>query len=250
MAQSCSNFRALLVADKDRDLLVARARCKMWSCPYCADVNRKQWRMRIYKAQDTLGEEWAFVTLTAHSKAHADGDTLNNLQNGWKRLSARMRRRWGTFAYVRVYERHESGEWHWHMLVNFHFDDIRIRKHKNGKETPYSPTLEKMARECSLGWYTHAENMRTVKGAAKYVTKYMSKSLEELPKGIRRIQTSQNFPELTNESEYDWSIRAALYERDLFHIEDRGGEMVDVSTGDKITHSYFELDPVYPPAKD
>lgn len=243
----CQNFRAILAAYDGPDMLVARARCKQWSCPHCAEVNRKQWRLRVFQAQEKLGSEWAFVTLTAHSRATDGPSSLDNLQNGWKRLSARMRRKYGAFHYIRVYEMHADGRWHWHMLVNFHFDDIAIRKQKDGKEIPYSKWMKKAAQECGLGYYTHAENMRSVAGAAKYVTKYMSKNLEGLPPGIRRIQTSQGFPKLENESELEWRMLSGVYWRDLKEAHDRRGNVIDISADKTLTTDDFLSTYIYPP---
>lgn len=242
----CENFRAILTADKDKDMLMARARCKMWSCAYCADVNRKQWRLRIYRASETLGEKWSFVTLTAHSKKRGDA-SLINLQEGWKKFSARMRREFGAFAYVRVYERHEDGAWHWHMLVNLHFEDIKIRHGKDGKQTPYSEWVARNARECGMGYYTHAENMRTIRGATKYITKYMTKSVDDLPRGIRRIQTSTHFPELVREAELDWQMKVGVWERDLWHVTERGGEIIDLGEKRALNWDDFTGNVIYPP---
>lgn len=235
------------MAHDEQDTLVARARCKMWSCSHCAEVNRKQWRLRVYQAQNTLGDKWAFVTLTAHAYARDGPSSLNNLQNGWKRLSARMRRKFGAFHYIRVYELHADGRWHWHMLVNFHFTDIKKRHQKDGKKIPYSAWIRDNARACGMGWYTHAENMRTVAGAAKYVTKYMSKSLELLPKGVRRIQTSQGFPKLANESELEWRMVSGVYWRDLQAAYEKRGKVIDISRDYEITTDDYLFTFIYPP---
>lgn len=249
----CQKFRAVLRADVGADMLVSRARCKMWSCPHCAEVNRRLWRARLWHAAGILGHEWAFVTLTAHSAAKTPHTSLKNLQTRWPDMRKRMRRRYGNFAFVRVYELHAHKEgddagprFHWHMLVNFWFDDIEIRQQRDGKGVPYSAWIKAQADELGLGWYTHAENMRHVGGAGKYITKYMSKALETLPKGTRRIQTSSKFPKLPNEAKYNWYVSSGVYVETLDHVHLRGGVVRDINTGDRVTYDQFHDTYVYP----
>src|ERR1044072_6889789 len=93
MSFSCENFRGLAVVDGDDDtpLLVARLRCKMWDCEYCATKNRSIWRAHIIDTVNKLGGNWLFMTITAHRNAHRVGKTLINLKNAWKRLYDRLR---------------------------------------------------------------------------------------------------------------------------------------------------------------
>lgn len=250
MQDYCPNFQAVVVADAGDATLVSRTRCKMWACPYCAEINRKQWRKRIFDAGESLGFEWSFITLTAHSKAKTADGSLANLQTGWQRLSQRMRRKYGKFHYVRVYELHADGRYHFHALINRHFDDIVMRQGKDGKKTPYSRFMAKAARESSLGWYTHAENMRSVAGASKYITKYMSKSLDVLPKNTRRIQTSQGFPKLVDESELVWKIKTGVYQEDVNQWIIFDKPPIDVQTKHAITFDDFLDTYIYPPEFD
>lgn len=229
----CKKFQAVLITEDapDNDL-VAYARCKMWSCPHCAEVNRSQWRMRVFQASEVLeSPHWSFITITAHSRMRGEA-SLRNLQDKWPALRKRLKRKYGAFHFVRVYELHADGSWHLHALLNFHFDDLYERKRRDGTTTGVmvSKQIRDTAKEIGLGWYTHAENMRTPQGAAVYITKYMTKSMADIPSGIRRIQTSQGFPKLQKDgADYKWRLQDGIYEDDMMHAWRRGRDVYNVS---------------------
>ena len=274
----CENFKAFLVAENaPQNALLARARCKQWSCAYCAEINKRMWRARIFHAAETLAEwDWSFITITAHSKARSARASLDNLKSHWSALRKRLKRKYGSFHFVRVYERHNDGAYHLHALLNVHFDDIKIRTSRGGKETPYSAQIDEYVRridrdkngkrrrnkdgtyklmklpagaKLGLGYYTHAENMRSARGAAVYVSKYLTKDTGEIEKYTRRIQTSIGFPKLPNEaSEYEWSLHREFSEYDAEMIAWRHGrEIYDVGQKRRITTDDFELGTLRPP---
>jgi len=276
MASHCENFRAFLYAPDtgNGDGLLARARCKKWSCAYCAGQNRKQWRYRIGYAAEALEIEcWSFITITAHSEQRGLA-SLKNLRVHWDVLLKRMRREYGKFPYIRVFEKHEDGSYHVHALLGFHFPatDLKTRKSKNGNETSYSTLIDDYVRRKpkprqktvkvgkrvlaalprgathGLGWYHHAENLIHAYGAAKYVTKYMTKGDDKMENGLRRIQASQGFPKPPRDAaQYEWRVYSGFSEEDAWQHWSVGADVVDVSRKRVLTPDDFENGTLWPP---
>jgi len=267
----CQNFNRFLHTDQAPDAhLIAHARCKMWSCEYCAEMNRRQWRARIYNASAQLEEKkWSFITITAHSKCRTEEASLKNLRTHWEALRKRLKRRYGKFHFVRVYEKHKSGAYHIHALLNFEFDDLYktrrkrkdgspvfasriiddyvrgrqrtkdggIKRDRNGKEIPAN--LPKAASR-RLGYIHHAENMQSAQGASKYITKYMTKGDDRMALGIRRIQCSQGFPKSeAEEQKYKWSVYEEVLSSDLDRAMREGKPLLNLSTKKRVTTDDF-----------
>jgi len=68
MTEFCKNFDGLAVidGDPDTDLLVARLRCGMWDCEYCARKNRAIWRAHIIDREPQQGIEANDFNLFEH----------------------------------------------------------------------------------------------------------------------------------------------------------------------------------------
>jgi hypothetical protein len=252
----CPNFSALVVKDTTEQLIpVVRARCGMWTCEFCAEKNRSIWRARLINhIMKNLDREWAWFTLTAHSKARGAFRSITNLRNAWDKLVKRMKRKYGDFDYVRIFERHADGSYHIHCIASIYFDDIYYRVTRNGKKAglpvPYSLWLKYNAIELSTGMYTHAENFASkfndiaqikhkVSGKSKadveqteleikamqaglvasYITKYVTKIEPEFKTEIgrvRHIQTSQKWlrPEKLEDAE-KWIFKHGIYYDDV-----------------------------------
>lgn len=242
--QYCENFNALAMNEKSEEILLARLGCGQWTCEYCARKLRNQWRARIINAINNLGGNWSWFTLTAHSKKRGAVKSIENLRGAWDTLMKRMKRKYGQFEYIRVYEQHKDGSFHIHAIANFHFDDIKKRKPKNGKNVNYSKWLAKTAKDLLIGYYTHADNIpETAHGGyvASYVTKYMTKMAGEFIDylgRVRRIQPSQGFPKLPKNGE-KWQFKAHWDIDNAIAAQNAGKRVIDVSTGEVIGASYF-----------
>lgn len=168
-----------------KTVIFFRPRCKMWSCPYCAHINRQLWTARAYNAAMQFFEHAGnvnFVTLTSHEKLTAR-QSWYVFPKAWKKLHARAKRRDGKADYVMVPEQHEDGRIHVHMLTTWCL----------GQEW-----WKDNGRECGLGYMAEDEIARTPAGCALYISKYIGKQLGGIvwPKGFRRVRTSQDFPKL------------------------------------------------------
>jgi hypothetical protein len=198
------------------------------------------------------------VTVTARAKNHRFGTTLEAIIANWDKLLKRLKRQWGEFQYVRVYERHKSGEFHAHMLVSYYPSDSELKtsyRAIKGIERYRGSAHKELKRhswESGLGFivdfspirhgdiedYKHKTNR-----IVAYVTKYMTKGLGDLPHGTRRVQTSRLIGTNKDMENNDvWILRHFIYETDI----DDMGKILDVSRKYDVTYDDFERAPVYP----
>jgi len=248
MNSFCPNFKQVLLAENDdkTKLLMLRARCKQWSCEYCAPMNQTQWRKHLNERIGELAGEWSFMTLTAHSAAHAGGWTLHNLRDAYKPIYDSIRYNFASqkpIEYVRVFEKHKSGEFHIHMLWRINLSPF----------TEMNEWLKNLVTHNGLGWrceWKAARQGTNTAGITRYITKYMTKSAQggmEMPKGIRRIQTSQGIGALKEQSnKMGWRASLGVYKGELKYYE----QIIDVNTGHIISESDFKGWSVYPKQLD
>lgn len=160
-------------------------RCKLWSCPACAEINKRLWAVRAYHAAEHLnaaGYAISFLTLTSHEKL-SPSESLAIWPKAWSKLRQRAYRRASSFQYLLVPEQHKDGRLHVHAIETA---GLGSRWWKDN------------GRSCGLGYMAEEEIARTSGGAAGYVVKYLSKSLAytEWPKGFRRVRVSRQWPKL------------------------------------------------------
>lgn len=251
----CENFKRILTAENENgDLMVTRTRCKQWTCPYCAVINREQWRARLINhINHSEHTEWGWFTITAHSNMRGDKLSISNLRSAWDKLMKRMKRHYGAFDYCRVYEPHKDNSFHAHAIVSFHFDDIKQRiSRKTGEPVNYSEWMRKTAIDLSLGWYTHADNCDVGNHGgyiASYVTKYIVKlspsDKKELGR-IRHIQCSQSWTKLEKETELFWELGYFVTKQDYEFYRENGHRVIDIQTGEILTNATFSQSVVYP----
>jgi len=257
MALKCENFHGILTTETDKNILLARARCKQWTCAYCAQKNRQIWRARIIdfiNKNDTLN--WSWFTLTAHSKKRGANASLKNLRDVWQKLIQRIQRHFKDVKkihYVRVFEPHKDNSYHLHCIISVHWDDIKTRKSrkKDHADTTYGKWLAKTAKDLKIGYYTHAANFEGQHAGyiAGYVVKYMTKISREQKEEIgriRHIQTSQGWPKWKPEAKHNWSITVGIFERDLRHSIEIQKPIFDLSESREITSDDFLDGYVYP----
>lgn len=289
MTDFCPNYHALAVKQEyeNQDIPFVRLRCGMWTCEYCAEKNRQIWRARlIHHIMQNLNREWAWFTLTAHSKARGAFRSIANLRQAWDKLMKRMKRKYGDFSYVRIFEKHLDGSYHIHCIASIYFDDIYYRVTRKGKKAgvpvPYSMWLKYNAIDLSTGMYTHAENFSSkftdiasfqsvaklndnltplerenaIKAlqaglVASYITKYITKISPEFKDEVgrvRHIQTSQDWirPEKTGSDV--WKFKFGIYLSDVAKAEiETQQRYVEIGTQHIVTYDDFINAYIYPP---
>lgn len=233
----CRKFKAIIVAVDSQKMLVTKTRCKQWTCPYCGMINSKIWRARVVNGINNLppGDGWHFVTITSHENAHKYARTLENLRGGFDQLSKRFRRAAGKKVhYVRVFEHHQSGKLHIHMLINW---KASKRWYKDN------------ARQCGMGYQCDERPIDSVGLAAWYIAKYLSKSLagKEMPPHVRRINTSHGWPALpSGENALQWELRASIPESVLYDYD----AVIDLTENRELEPDDFWDYGYYPPRGD
>lgn len=238
----CPNYTGVLIALEGSEAKLTTVGCHKWDCPWCSRQLRSQWQLRIMQGIEKLEQpHWAFWTLTAHRNATTWNTSLTNLQNGWKRLSRRLRYYWdGEVHYVRVYEKHKSGRAHWHMICNVLPDDWKPPK---AQSSPGSRWAKEQTVACGIGYIMQVQNLSEgdVPLIASYLTKYMTKHQSKLPQGTRRVQTSHSWPklDLNGESELNWTHHSSFLERDAFQLWDSNYSIYDLEAKTYVEVSDF-----------
>lgn len=231
----CQKFSGRVLSG-DNHVTQHRLRCKMWSCPYCATVNAKIWRVRLLKsAIKMLNEkpetEFSFITITLDSKYHAQTEQASIegalfIQKNWDALSKRLKRWLGNYQYVRVLESHKDGTLHIHLLITVHLPDViyyYTGKGKNRKKVGNSAILQGHLIAIGFGKIHDVKNLEKqgeneTHSALKiiaYVLKYVSKSLVVHDKAqrqvrLRKILTSQGFIRVKN-NEFEDSLELWVF---------------------------------------
>jgi hypothetical protein len=192
------NRPAMIVSNSTKQIaIIFRPRCKLWSCPYCAAINRKLWTARAYFA----AQQWAerglplnFTTLTSHEALTAR-QSWYVFPKAWKKLHARAKRKDGKAAYCMIPEQHEDGRIHVHMITTWSLGQGWWKTN---------------ARQCGLGYMDEEEPVVSPAKAAFYVSKYVGKQLGDVvwPRGFRRVRTSHKFPTLPPPAELpEWHFQ-------------------------------------------
>jgi len=178
--------------------ILIRGACGLWSCKVCGARNGRRWLARLLNHMNkSKTQRWFFLTITAHEKWRGVDASVRNLRQGWKKLYNRMRRRYGCTEYAKVWEFHEDGSFHLHVLYG----------RKVGKRW-----LKDNSKECGMGYIVDSSASKNPGQCAGYAAKYLLKSFEvadRYPKGLRRIEVSRSWaklPDLNENDDYNWVV--------------------------------------------
>ncbi len=273
----CPNYSATLVASDVQGNYVYRARCKMWTCDYCATINRNIWQARIINhIVGNISEAWHFVTLTLLGEDHNGlAESVATWRKIWDALMKRIRRMAKKadvkLQYIRVFEPHKDGTLHVHMLINFAPSDnkqiTRYNRVKKRYDTVWnSAALSEHLLDLGLGYIydwqpinsdiisTSESDEHAAIRIAGYITKYLTKTIQSVivrankqhKLRLRAIQTSQNwwdFEKTTSELEFE---RGVLMIEDYLSAVAQNRENYDLNLRDHIEISDFYDEPHYP----
>lgn len=156
-----------------------RARCNRWDCLFCGPRKVDMWRQLVKAAEPTL-----FLTLTKAGKtveeaARALTTFLQYLRRGSRgkgpnRIGAREAYPVEYFAVLERHQDFEENGFHWHLLI------------KGADYIPHDVLKEawRSARH-GVAYIVHIEAVRKPH-VIGYVTKYLTKSLSYVEKGLRQ----------------------------------------------------------------
>lgn len=239
--------------------MMARLRCKSWQCEFCEKKNRELWRSHLKKRIGGIGGSWWFITLTAHENTRTPGTSLDNLRSNLDRLFKRIRRVWKRIDYVRVYETHQKGAFHTHIVMQGLSQRVARLVGRNGQEY-FRPAeaiifaktwgiqtwFRRNARAVGMGYMVDVQELSSTPQVVNYITKYMTKSAQSFNvKGLRRIQTSERIGAANPRGEGGWQAAKSLY----------GGQVqyqpvIDLNKKVTIPATYWQDNVSYPPKGD
>lgn len=196
MKDCTAYYRSVLRAynAEKKEYLLYQPRCKMWECLTCGNINRLLWQAKIGNGVEVYSlsgiENWTFITITSHPKLKTTSQCLHVWPSAWKKLSTRLRRKHPGIKYALLPEHHKDGRVHWHMVAS------------HGVETNW---LKDNCAVSGLGYQALSSPINDSWAAIMYVSKYISKTIGNVgwPKGLRRISTSQKWPELPPETKFE-----------------------------------------------
>jgi len=234
--QLCSNPAVpYLSGSKENKMYLMRGSCGSWGCPSCGARNGKKWLARMLNHMNTHKGtgSWYFLTITAHEKMRGQHASIKNIRAGWKKLYNRMRRKYGISEYVKVWEFHEDGSFHLHILI----------RRKIGKKW-----LKQNSRECGMGYMCDSTRSKNPGQVAGYVAKYLLKSFENFEKyekGMRRIEASHEWtelPELMSDIQ-NWTVFQSrdAQNRGAENSKKHGYEIVDLRPSEAKVNKTIDL---------
>lgn len=230
--EKCKNLdRTPYLTGKDNEngkAILLHATCHLWSCETCALRNARIWIARIIEGCNRLDGEWHLLTITAHRKRRGLA-SVENIRQGWKKLVNRIaykaKENDYPLYYARVWEQHKDGTFHCHVLINQNFGNR---------------WLKDASAACGIGYQADWRKVENAGQAAGYVAKYTLKNASiarggvEWPKGLRRIETSRNWPTLErkySENDYLWMINSTREGQlnTAAYLEFEGYKIVDLT---------------------
>lgn len=227
----CPRYPRLAIGwdGKSNEALLIRVRCKQWTCPHCAQVNKRQWQRRLIEGIKQLGGSWSFWTLT-HDLDYQSYDYVaqrQHLSACFNRLNTRLKRYFGRSApYARAIEIGGKGTRRMHHHVLWQYDPAPYTTTVRPDGSEYVMAYD-MWYEIIMSRYGRIADVRPVTRnvadrpdheqaiyAASYIAKYMSKQDENIPypKYTRRFAVSRNWPEAPHEDGFDSGLKWSSYE--------------------------------------
>lgn len=210
-----------------RRALVTRADCDSWNCAECSRRMAEKWILRAQIGVRQFiadGDVVGFVTITSHEKLKTFEATQAVWRKSWPVLYSALKRRNRNMEYFIVPERHKDGRMHIHALWTAGVSQKWLKD--NGRKR-------------GLGYQAKIKNVESAGHAARYVTKYVGKSLgDDVPKRTRRVIVSRGWPDVpapvTPLQALQWEYvngngqLAKIYDE----CQQRGFSLIDLQTGE------------------
>jgi len=224
--QICPNFSLVAYRrDPIRGWITFRLRCKSWRCPYCAIENQKMWRKHLKRRIIDIGGEWWFGTITAPAWDRRPEATLYTIRLNFDRFMKRLRRVFKKgVQYVRIFEVHEKGAFHLHIILSGLSHRVQSYVSRTGSAA-FKPATDaqkagtwsiktwwkKTLSKCGCGYIADIKPIPAVQ-AIGYITEYMTKQAQDyhVP-NLRRIQSSRAIGSPAEKSADRWRVDPVIY---------------------------------------
>jgi hypothetical protein len=170
---------ALIGVSRERGTaIVVPLSCKSWLCDRCRQTLRRHWEHVAL-----AGEPERFITLTCDPKKYPSPlDAFRGLSRAFNRLCISIRKKYGKFEFLRVWELHKSGWPHLHIL-------------QRGSYIPQEWLSSEWER-LGGGPIVDIRKINDQSQTTKYIVKYMGKQFAELQRlwtGTRLISKSRGW---------------------------------------------------------
>lgn len=161
--------------------VAAAIKCRSWLCPECA-----VWRQKCLMSQCIIGKPNRFLTITCRPGEFGSMETnAKAIAAAWRTVVQRWRRlaKWHKCEYICVFEPHESGWPHLHVLWRGHWIG--------------QAWLSEQMSALLNSPVVHVSRIKGAKSAAYYVAKYFSKTPTRFGTA-KRYWTSKNYGKCTD----------------------------------------------------
>jgi len=152
--------------------------CHKWSCPRCRKRKASKWRGIAQR-----GQPERFITLTLRATEKLNAREQAHLgKKAFARMVQKIRREFGKFEYLLIWELTKKGTPHIHLL-------------QRGTYIP-KQRLSDLWCEFSGSFIVDIKSIKSDGDVYKYITKYMGKSIAECSEelnGLRILQKSKNY---------------------------------------------------------
>jgi len=214
--------------DANKRVVVCQANCDEWVCSECAARMAGQWALRAEMGTRVLqkqGDRVDFVTITSHEKLKTFAQTERVWRSAWSTLYAALKRKKPTLEYMIVPEKHVDGRMHIHCIWNAGVSQKWLKDN---------------ARKRGLGYQCKVIHITAERSPAKYIAKYIGKSLDsDCPSHFRRVRISNNWTDLpeptTNAMGLRWEYVGSNGALQIVYDECQSKHitMIDQKTGEK-----------------
>lgn len=161
-AQMCGKGTLAGIAPDGKSAIIIPMTCKSWDCPKCQPVKTAQW-IEVAEA----GKPERFITLTCDPGRFEDAiDAAETMNKQYAKLVEKIRKKYGTFEYIKVWELHKSGFPHLHILARGTFISQKW--------------LSETWSNLGIGEIVDIRKIRSKVQTTKYVMKYMGKTIGKL----------------------------------------------------------------------
>lgn len=210
----CGSGAVLGIDPKTKTGILIPLTCKSWLCDSCRKVKIRNW-IKVAQA----GRPERMITLTCDPKLHVNPYTaLRTMAKAFTKLAERIRKKFGEFEYIKVWELHKTGWPHLHLMQRGSFIPQRW--------------LSSQWSRLKIGKIVDIRKVTNQKTTATYMTKYMGKSVADLASlwsGVRVISKSNGWviPEVQakiqeQREEYVWRMIKADYWQIASDLATRG----------------------------
>jgi hypothetical protein len=138
-------------------------RCNSWDCKICSKIKADKYKVRMRPLFDRPSL-YMYTFTFFHNRAETE--VWQNASQAWNRLRTAATKKYGRFSYVRILEHHHQSNYpHFHLLIDIRFSDVWLNAELVRAGFGYQAKVEKV----------HGD------GAARYITKYLTKPWSSEP---------------------------------------------------------------------